>query len=44
MVDFFSADHAQEIDILVWNEQMQGGFASFGEKNNSGVQELGTAG
>jgi Restriction endonuclease len=32
IVDFFSADHAQEIDLLIWNEQMQGGFPSFGEK------------
>ena len=32
MTDFFSADYAQEIDVLVWNEQMQGGFPSFGER------------
>jgi hypothetical protein len=31
-VNVFSADHAQEIDIAVWNEQMQGGFPSFGPK------------
>lgn len=31
-VDMFSADHAQEIDLLLWNEQQAGGFPSFREK------------
>ena len=29
--DVFNPDHSQEIDILVWNEKMPGGFPSFGE-------------